>query len=186
MPKKYTGSLSDYLTHKSERSAFGCLLWIGYFNRITGYGEVKINRTALSAHRAAYETWVGPIPKGHQVQHLCDGFYDSRDISYRRCIEPTHLTTGTHTQNSAHMTESGRAATGERHGSRTHPESRVHGEAARNSRLQEAEVRLILSRYATGELHTDLSREYGVSESTVRDILRRRTWKHITAPLSIM
>lgn len=39
------------------------------------------NRSVL-AHRAAYEAFVGPIPKGLTIDHLCRN---------TRCVNPSHL-----------------------------------------------------------------------------------------------
>ena len=54
-----------------------CWVWNGTRNR-QGYGTFTINRTltinratALRVHRAAYELWVGPIPNGLVIDHLC-------------------------------------------------------------------------------------------------------------------
>ncbi len=44
----------------------GCWLWTGHLNR-KGYGVLR----QQSAHRAAYELFVGPIPAGLQIDHLC-------------------------------------------------------------------------------------------------------------------
>jgi hypothetical protein len=61
----------------------GCVEWTGqaYPN---GYGYIRRGReqTARMAHRAAYETFVGPIPEGLTLDHLCRN---------RICINPDHL-----------------------------------------------------------------------------------------------
>lgn len=44
----------------------------------------------MIAHRVAYETWVGPIPDGLTIDHLCRN---------RLCIEPTHLEPVTNREN---------------------------------------------------------------------------------------
>lgn len=36
----------------------------------------------MGAHRVAYEEWIGPIPDGYQIDHLCRN---------RGCINPFHL-----------------------------------------------------------------------------------------------
>lgn len=47
-----------------------------------GYGSVKINHKNWLAHRAAYHWFVGPIPDGKTIDHLC------RNTG---CINPAHL-----------------------------------------------------------------------------------------------
>lgn len=67
----------------------GCRCWTGYRDRC-GYGRISVWDKARKvvrkapAHRIAYETFVGPIPPGHDVDHApeCD----------RSCIWPDHLT----------------------------------------------------------------------------------------------
>src|SRR5262245_5137348 len=79
-----------------------CLLWQGATTRY-GYGMLVRDHRVIAAHRDAYAKTFGPIPPGLQVQHLCDENYLPGDRTYRRCIEPTHLTLGTHKDNTAHM-----------------------------------------------------------------------------------
>jgi hypothetical protein len=45
-----------------------------------GYG--RSGGGSKTAHRAAYEQFVGPIPKGHVLHHLC---------GQRDCVRPDHL-----------------------------------------------------------------------------------------------
>lgn len=68
-------------------SADGCWLWSGNINRQTGYGHIRTlggvrERQSMLAHRAMYELWVGPIPEGLHLDHLC---------RVRRCVNPAHL-----------------------------------------------------------------------------------------------
>lgn len=59
----------------------GCWLWTGGKAR-GGYGKFRFaNRTGL-AHRFSYEQFIGPIPSGMQLDHLCRN---------RACCNPTHL-----------------------------------------------------------------------------------------------
>lgn len=59
-----------------------CWLWRGAINR-GGYGRFYVgNAKASMAHRFAYETTVGPIPAGLQLDHLC---------RVRNCVRPDHL-----------------------------------------------------------------------------------------------
>ena len=74
--------------------AEGCWDWTrstqsrGY-GRFTYVGEDNKKRHML-AHRASYEIYVGPIPRGLFVLHSCD-----RPI----CVQPAHLRPGTNSEN---------------------------------------------------------------------------------------
>lgn len=61
----------------------GCWLWM-MSTRPDGYGEfytgvVKLTRLA---HRVAYMMFVGPVPEGLDLDHLC---------RVRSCVNPAHL-----------------------------------------------------------------------------------------------
>lgn len=47
-----------------------------------GYGYYKFDGRMVRAHRHAWETLVGPIPDGLQIDHLC---------RYKVCVNPDHL-----------------------------------------------------------------------------------------------
>ncbi len=47
-----------------------------------GYAKFKSGGRQTGAHRWAYEHWVGPIPDGLQIDHLCRN---------RCCVNPAHL-----------------------------------------------------------------------------------------------
>lgn len=63
----------------------GCWLWTGAKSR-DGYGRIMLPdagvRRSRPAHRVGYETFVGPIPDGLQIDHLC---------RVRHCVNPAHL-----------------------------------------------------------------------------------------------
>jgi hypothetical protein len=68
----------------------GCWLWTA---RIDASGYGRLNRgpgVSPMAHRFAYEEFVGPIPGGMQLDHLC---------RTRRCVNPEHLEPVTNRQN---------------------------------------------------------------------------------------
>lgn len=57
----------------------------------SGYGSYMVEtRTAMLAHRYAYEQMVGPIPEGLEIDHLCRN---------RGCVRPDHLEPVTHSEN---------------------------------------------------------------------------------------
>lgn len=68
----------------------GCLIWSRGVNQHE-YGVISLAGKAILAHRLSYETFVGPIPKGKIIDHIC---------GTRSCIEPSHLRVVTRGQNS--------------------------------------------------------------------------------------
>ncbi len=66
-----------------------CWEWVGSLNP-GGYGNIKIGGKTISAHRWVYETLVGPIPEGLDLDHLC---------RVRHCVNPDHLEPVTRAEN---------------------------------------------------------------------------------------
>lgn len=58
-----------------------CWRWTGCL-KPTGYGTFWDGDRKVHAHRYAYESQVGPIPEGMQIDHLCRN---------RGCVRPDHL-----------------------------------------------------------------------------------------------
>lgn len=67
----------------------GCWLWIGS-TAGHGYGEFYDGQRKVPAHRWAYEHFIGPIPDGLQLDHLC---------RVRPCVNPEHLEPVTQAEN---------------------------------------------------------------------------------------
>jgi hypothetical protein len=67
------------------RQEADCWIWLGPQNS-SGYGSFA----RQMAHRASHELFIGPIPEGLVVDHLC---------SNRMCVNPKHLEAVTHTIN---------------------------------------------------------------------------------------
>ncbi len=59
----------------------GCWIWIGSCDR-GGYGKILVYGKQRIAHRYAYELYIGPIPDGFTLDHLC---------RVRPCVNPSHL-----------------------------------------------------------------------------------------------
>ena len=55
-----------------------------------GYGQFRGRKRMTTAHRWSYQTYVGPIPDGLVIDHLC------RNPS---CVNPKHLEAVTHREN---------------------------------------------------------------------------------------
>ena len=101
-PRVIDHSVEGRLLAESERSRDGCLLWTGSLSsgadRGEGYGSIRdADGRNRPVHRVAYETWVGPIPDGWTIDHLChvialsEGTCEPGPCAHRRCIEPSHL-----------------------------------------------------------------------------------------------
>jgi len=66
-----------------------CWIWTGAKDK--GYGRFNISEgKTAGAHRVAYELYVGPIPPGLHVDHLC---------RIPACVNPRHLEPVTHAEN---------------------------------------------------------------------------------------
>ena len=89
---------SDRFWQLVERTS-DCWLWKGTLNRRTHYGKFWLNGRTVSAHRAAYELAIGPVPSGLLVLHHCD---------VRACVRPDHLFLGTQRDNMQDMSAKGR------------------------------------------------------------------------------
>jgi len=61
--------------------ATGCWNWTAAKNAL-GYGQFGMWPKVVRAHRFGYEHYVGPIPEGMHLDHLC------RNPS---CVNPAHL-----------------------------------------------------------------------------------------------
>ena len=71
----------------------GCWEWQAYLKPNNGYGEFRVGgrrgRTVL-AHVFSYESLVGPIPDGLELDHKCRN---------RACVHPDHLEPVTRSEN---------------------------------------------------------------------------------------
>lgn len=75
----------------------GCWIWIGSDSGTTGRGcgYPKLQRQRQGGHfyvhRIVYETFRGPVPERHQVDHLCRRWWPGDSKLVRRCVNPLHL-----------------------------------------------------------------------------------------------
>jgi len=82
-------TLKERLMAKVKVAENGC--WertVGVNN--LGYSTLRFQGKMYAAHRAAYEVFIGPIPEGLQIDHLCRN---------RVCVNPDHLEPVTRREN---------------------------------------------------------------------------------------
>jgi hypothetical protein len=82
-------TLKDKLLAFRRVSETGCWEWTGPLHK-KGYAHVSADSKCLKVHRVAYEEWVGPIPEGLTIDHLCKN---------KRCFNPEHLEAVTNAEN---------------------------------------------------------------------------------------
>jgi hypothetical protein len=63
------------VTERLERMSMpepnsGCVLWLGSLDD-KGYGRIRQPGKTSLAHKVAYELYVGPVPDGMELDHLC-------------------------------------------------------------------------------------------------------------------
>lgn len=134
----------------------GCHLWTAAKTR-AGYGAFWINGKLQFAHRIAFELAKGAIPDGMFVLHSCDT---------PACCNPDHLRAGTHAENVADKMNRGR-------------QSRTRGEATRQAKLTEVQVRECYERRGRGESYASIAKSFGVPTNSIYYILSGKRWPHL-------
>jgi len=101
--------------------------------------------------RVIWEAQFGPIGKGLLVCHRCD---------VPACCSIDHLFLGTAADNTADMMQ-----------------KRRHVKAM--AKLTPTDVHVIRMRATAGDTQRAIARSYGLDQSTISDIITRRTWRDV-------
>ena len=158
-------SLSERFWSKVEkRGADDCWVWTGG-RQTVGYGRINVKGRYFGAHRVAYELTNGPIPDGvgHHgacVLHSCDN---------RLCVNPAHLSVGSHAENMADRDAKNRQRGVSQPGAKN-PNARLSAEAAQTIRF------LRRSTLLTAPVVAKL---FGVTRQTVHRVVTRQAWADV-------
>lgn len=133
-----------------------CIEW-PYGLTTTGYGElwhegVKYKAPVLALILSGQPK---PAPPHNYALHSCDN---------SKCVNVRHLRWGSQAENIADIYLRGRG-------------NRPLGSKTNVAKLNETAIRTIRSSPLNP---SELARRYGVSRSTIRAVLSRKTWKHVT------
>lgn len=130
------------------------MFWIG--SKKDGTGRMA------QSHRVAWELTNGSIPSKMKVLHKCDN---------PACVRPSHLFLGSQMENYQDMKKKGR-------------ERRAKGSDHYYAKLSESDVKKIRKQYIKGSGRNRrgnsaiLAKKFGVSQSTITDVVNRH-WRHV-------
>ena len=134
-----------------------CWLWtsamVNKRDRLHQYGRFD----GKLAHRLSYEICKGPIPEDRIVRHMCHN---------PSCVNPHHLVVGTQQDNMDDMNNADRGVY-------------LRGSKHANSLVNEQDVIDMRTQFANGVRPKDICKQYPLKIHAVRNILNRKTWKHV-------
>lgn len=128
-----------------------CWRWKGA-TKGNGYGNTRVGSLNVTAHRRSYYLFVGDIPEGMDVCHVCDNRY---------CVNPDHLFTGTRKDNMLDAKTKGRTRGGGAH-------------------LPKETVISIVERLNSGHSSRKVSNDMGIPYGRVSAIKAGRSYSKIT------
>lgn len=130
-----------------------CWVWTGRTER-KGYGRKKFDGKYRLAHHIAWFLAYRTFPDDCLL-HSCDN---------PPCVNPRHLSEGTHYDNVADRQKKRRQARGERIG---------------KAKLTSSEVRRIRVELAKGRFQKDIAKDFHVYATTICNINTGTTWSHV-------
>jgi hypothetical protein len=145
--------MKEWMESHYDLNDNGCWVWKG--NKLKGYGRVCWEGTMQSVHRFYWLLSGRTIPEGLHILH-------GHNCS-KACFNPDHLKPGTQTENMADKVRDGTWQGGEKH-----------------SRAKLTETQVLAIRASENKFHRELAVEYGVTKTTITNIINRKIWKHLT------
>lgn len=146
----------EQILERTKLTESGCMEWqraIGSH----GYGVVWFNGKLWTSHRLVASFIYGLHSNAFHVMHSCDN---------RKCCNPEHLSFGTPHENMIDKWLKGRASGGS-----------MKGESHPSAKLTESQVSEIRLAYGPGTTTSDLAKLYGVSNTTIKNIINQVSWK---------
>ena len=138
----------------------GC--W-NYLGPKGGHGSnLKIDGLALGAPQIAAMVYLGHRPNGTMqvcVCHHCDN---------QRCFNPEHLFLGTQSDNCQDRSRKGRGR-----------ENHQFGEDNFRAKINEADVRDIITAWESGESQVSVAKRYDLAQQQISRIVRGVHWAHV-------
>lgn len=135
-----------------------CWLWLGYCSEEGGHGRFSVNNKMVLAHRYSWELHNGPIVNKLWVLHNCVPGPDNP-----ACVNPSHLYLGNRANNVKDAINK-----------RQH----LRGSRNPNSRLTDQDAILIKERHLKGQSQRSLAGEFGVSVSTIFQVVHNKRYKN--------
>lgn len=80
-PPRVIPTVKERFDAKWKLVESGCWEWQGA-KALSGHSRMSLNGYPAASHRVGYELYVGPIPEGLHIDHLCRN---------RGCVNPAHL-----------------------------------------------------------------------------------------------
>lgn len=159
----------EYILKNITVTADGCWTWNQARSR-KGYGHITFRRKSYQSHRLSYQIFRQQIPAGLCVLHRCDN---------PPCCNPAHLFLGTQADNIRDAISKGRLDPAANSRKAMAWLRLRRGSLSPSAKLTEPDVRRIRNECLIPGQQARLAKEYGVDVSTIRLLVKRKTWAHV-------